>query len=217
MNPYKRLVKSIFFYTLLSILANGAAAQNHIGIYIGLGACKEGNSLISTKFKPGFEADVFVDLDVSKPLDLRILGGYKLRGFKDEVNDQYGNPTETAIIKYHLLTFGPDLIFPVLEKNNKIYLVAGLRGNYLASVTGSLAGAGIDTEEYSEMLDRLQLEASGGIGCEMPSGFIMEAVVSGNCLNKGNKAVNDDFRANDLYFGVSLGYRFQAKPSNSNI
>ena len=208
MNPFRILIKSIFFCILFSLLSKGIAAQNHLGIYLGLGACKEGNSLISTSFKTGFEGDAFYHIDIAKHFDIRVIAGYKLRGFKDEVTDMNGNPTSTAIINYHLITFGPDLLFPIIEKNNRFYLLAGFKGNYLASTTGAMAGTGISTEEYAEMLDKLQLEASAGIGFEMPSGFFMEALASGNCLNKGNKKVNADFKAHDFYFGAGGGYKF---------
>lgn len=190
------------------IISNQPEAQAQFGLYLGGGASKEGNSMFSTQYKPAFEADAVYNIDLKKYLDLRILAGYKLRGFRDQSTDFSGQPVESATINYHLLTVGPDLLFPVLEKKQKLYLLAGLRGNYLVSVTGSFAEEGTDPDEYTEMLDKIQLEAIAGIGWEIKSGLMLEAILSGNCLNKGNKNTTPDFRAYDLYFGLALGYVF---------
>ena len=211
MKTYLFIIK--FFGIIILLFSIPSQAQQQFGIYFGLGACKEGNSLISTRFKTGFEAGAFYPIEIAKHFDVRVLAGYKLRGFKDEVTDMYGSPDETANINYNLLTLGPDLLFPFLERKEKVYLLAGVRGNYLMSTTGSFAGVEADTQSYAEMLDRLQLEISGGIGCEMQSGLILEAIISGNCLNKGNKNVESDFKAYDLYFGVTVGYQIPLRSS----
>ena len=192
---------SLFF---LLVISNVSYSQNRFGILAGAGISKEGNSLFSTSFKSAFELDGSYNIDFKNYLDFRIILGYKLRGYQEDITYPSTGATDIRKAYYHLITFGPDLIFPVYQKNNKIYLIAGLRGNYMVSYSFTT-----DYEiDYGALLDKLQLEANAGIGWSLNSGIFIEGVISGNCLNKGNKSKGPDLRAYDFYIGLATGYTF---------
>jgi hypothetical protein len=205
--------KCLFASIIFLIISNNLVSQDSFGIYLGGGACKEGNSLVTTYFKPGFEAGATYKIDFRKHLGFRIMAGYKLRGFKDRAMELSGVSGEPGIVNYHLVTFGPDMIIPLVNEKSKIYFLAGVRGNLLLAASGSFAEDAVDLDEYTEMLDKIQLEALGGIGWAFLDGIFIEGIVSGNCLNKGNRNTESDFRAYDLYFGISVGYTFQKRSS----
>lgn len=189
---------------LIHTTSNITFSQNRFGLLAGAGLSKEGNSLFSTSFKPAFELDGSYNIDFKNYLDFRIILGYKLRGYRDDIIYSTG-VTDFNKAYYHLITFGPDLIFPLYKEKNKLYLLAGLRGNYLIAYSFTF-----DYEtDYGVLLDKLQLEANAGIGWSFGSGIFIEGIISGNCLNKANKSKEPDLKAYDYYFGIATGYTFK--------
>lgn len=189
----------------LQIITNISYSQNRFGLLAGAGISKEGNSIFSTSFKPAFELDGSYNIEFKNYLDFRFILGYKLRGYKDDITYLSTGVTEVNRANYHLITFGTDFIFPVYNGKNKIYLLAGLRGNYLVAYSLTY-----DYEvDYGSYLDKLQLEANAGIGWSFNSGIFIEGVISGNCLNKANKSKEPNLRAYDFYLGLATGYTFK--------
>jgi len=86
-------------------------SQNNFGIAVGGGISKEGNSLITTLFKSAWEIDLFYKIDFNNYLDIRIITGYKNRGYKDNVNLNSPDGMNPVKIHYHLISLGPDCIF----------------------------------------------------------------------------------------------------------
>jgi hypothetical protein len=191
----------------LLISSNITYSQNRFGLLAGAGMSKEGNSIFSTSFKPAFEIDGIYNIDFKNYLDLRMVLGYKLRGYRDEITYPSSGVTDIDKTSYHLITFGPDFIFHVYQEKHKIYLLAGLRGNYLVAYSYTSDYS----EDYPALLDKLQLEADIGMGWSLKSGVFIEGVFSGNCLNKENKNKEPDFLAYDFYLGLSAGYNFKPK------
>jgi hypothetical protein len=187
---------------ILLAIADDLNSQHHFGLYIGAGMCKEATGYITTYFKPGLDLNASYNIDFKDHLGFRILAGYKLRGFEDQLVYSNGTTVTSKITNYHLLTFGPDIIFPLYQRNGKLYLLAGLRGNYLFAEKMAYP------LYLSNYLDKLQLEADAGIGWEFDNRLLLECIFSGNCLNKGNKSFDEDFKAYDLYFGLGIGYIF---------
>jgi hypothetical protein len=198
--------RALIVISILLAFSSTLHSQNHFGIYIGAGVCKELNNLITTYYKHGFEAECIYKISFRDYMDFRVMAGYKQRGFFDR--DVYYWKDQPDITNFHLFSLGPDIIFPVYHGNGKLYLVTGLRGNYLHHEAGS------KSIDYSSYLDKLQLEANAGIGWEFPPGMFCEGIVSGNCLNKASKTEAENMKAYDFYFGLSVGYYFQKKKKN---
>jgi hypothetical protein len=190
---------------LLQTTSNLSFSQNQFGLFAGAGMSKEGNSLFSTSYKPAFELGCSYNINYKDYLDFRIIVGYKQRGYREDITIVSSGVTDIDKAYYHIITFGPDFIFPLHEKKNKIYLLAGLRGNYLVAYSYNF-----DYEiDYPELLDKLQLEANAGIGWSFGPGIFIEGIFSANCLNKANKSKEPDLRAYDFYFGLATGYTFR--------
>lgn len=196
-----RLISTLLL--LLLLLSNSSFSQNRFGLLAGVGMSKEGNSAFSTYFKPAFELDGCYNIDYKDYLDFRIILGYKLRGFRDDNANSMG-ATDAGKAYYHLITFGPDFVFPLSKGKNKLYLVAGLRGNYLVAYSFTIEWI----TDYGALLDRLQLEVDTGIGLSFESGLFIEGIFSGNCLNKANKSKEPDLRVYDYYLGLATGFTF---------
>jgi hypothetical protein len=206
------LIKLLIVVAIFLSIPNLLNSQNRFGIYAGIGMCKEGNSLFGTGFRPGVDLNATYNITYSKHLDFRLMAGYKLRGFREDYPVNSGNSEELKKTDYHLLSLGPDVIIPLFrtKNNSSLYFSGGLRCNVLLAMTGSFKDYEID---YEDFLDKIQLEADAGIGWQFDMGLLLEAVVSGNCLNKGNKSYDEDFKAYDLYFGLGVGYVFSRRES----
>ena len=195
----------IISMVLLQTTSNLTFSQNRFGLLAGVGMSKEGNSIFSTSFKPAFELDGSYNIDFKNYLDFRIILGYKLRGYRDDMTYIPSGVTDIDKAYYHLITFGPDFIFPLYQGKSKFYLLAGFRGNYLIAYSNTF-----DYDpDYPAFLDKLQLEANTGFGWSFGPGIFIEGIISGNCLNKANKSKEPQLQAYDFYFGLATGYTFR--------
>ncbi len=195
----------IISMVLILTISDLTFSQNRFGLLAGVGMSKEGNSIFSTSFKPAFELVGIYNIDYKDYLDFRIILGYKLRGFREDMTYISSSATDVDKAYYHLITFGPDFIFPLYQEKSKIYLLAGLRGNYLVAYSYTFDYG----QDYPDLLDKLQLEANTGFGWSFSPGIFIEGIISGNCLNKDNKSKEPNFQAYDYYFGLATGYTFR--------
>ncbi len=192
---------AIALYLLLSV-DNISFSQNRFGVSTGVGFSKDINSVLQTSFKTGFEINGEYKIDIKKSLNLKIICGFKQRGFKNEIYFPSTNTYSYYKANYNLITFGPDLIVPFNKEKNKAYFLIGLKSNYF------LSGSYLYSDNICSHFSKLQFESNAGLGWKFKSGIFIESIISGNFINKVNKLKDTHLKSYDLYIGLLVGIAF---------
>lgn len=197
----------------MALYAANSYAQ--FGIKAGIGVSYEYNNLINTYSKTGGELSCFYYVPMSKFPDIRIDLGYKQSGYVSKLMELVGT-VKSDVTKYQLLTFGPDLIIPFNSQDNKIYLYAGIRINYLLASDFAFENQEVGfSEDYRRSFSKIQYMADAGIGVNVTPAFFIEIGSNGNFINKINRTKSTGSKAYDYYFGITLGYKLTRNSTKS--
>jgi len=144
--------------------------------------------------------------NLNDKISARIEGGFTQKGFRSKVHFPGPgiNDDEVYQTTYNYISVGPDIIIAFPKPKKTVYLLSGIRTDYLINYT-------TEDDNYKQVMEdfrHLQLLLNAGAGLIFPSGIFLEINGSIDFLNKikTTERTNSGPRIYDIYFGLSVGY-----------
>ena len=174
-----------------------------------------GDESYTGKFKPGFTAGVLVDIPMSKQFSFQPALNYVQKGSKDETTE----PGYTYKVKTTLsyLELPLNVLYNTRGSKGNFFIGAGPSLSFGLSGKSSQESAGEKSSEKvkfgsSDEDDLKSFDGGANIlaGYETKSGFLVSANYYHGLSNLLSDD-SDDYKFNNKYFGIKVGYMFGGK------